>query len=186
MLCTVARETEAETSMDAEGAEFARLLVRHDRALLRYITTFIPRRDDAEEVLQRAAVTLWEKYGEFDATREFLPWALRIAYFEVLNFRKELARNRLVFREDLLQSLAESYEAEMPILEARRAALGECLKALNPQDLALLRRRYCDSTTIAALSSEQGRTVKSLYRRLDRLRELIARCVERHSAPRAT
>ena len=31
---------------DSAGAEFARLLVRFDRPLLRYIMTFIPRRDD--------------------------------------------------------------------------------------------------------------------------------------------
>jgi RNA polymerase sigma-70 factor (ECF subfamily) len=171
--------TDPSPPMAAHGSEFAQLLVRHDRALLRYIMTFIPRRDDAEEVLQRAATVLWEKFDEYDRERDFLPWALSVAYFEVLNFRKELARSRLVFREDVLHAVAETREAVEPQLEAQRTALGECLGKLDTEGLALLRRRYSDSATVASLASETGRTAKALYRRLDRLRELISQCVER-------
>jgi RNA polymerase sigma-70 factor (ECF subfamily) len=161
------------------GPEFARLLVRHDRALLRYILGLIPRRDDAEEVLQRTATVLWEKFAEYDRGREFLPWAIRFAYFEVLNFRKQIARDRLVFREEVMEALAEARQAQEPQLEAQRRALRHCLDELSPADQALLKRRYADSETIAELADEQGRTAKALYRRLDRLREAIARCVER-------
>jgi hypothetical protein len=45
----------------------------------------------------------------------------------------------------------------------------------------LLQRRYSDNATIKDLSDETGRTVKSLYRRLDRIRELVAACVDRNS-----
>ncbi|WLD12240.1 sigma-70 family RNA polymerase sigma factor [Planctellipticum variicoloris] len=162
--------------------DFARLLVQHDRAVLRYIMTFIPRRDDAEEVLQRTATVLWEKFEEYDAAREFLPWALRVAYFEVLTFRKEAARSRLVFCEDVIEKLAETRQGECPILEAQQSALQECLAKLTGDSAALLRRRYCDSQTVPELAAESGKTAKSLYRRLDRLRELIAACVERRLA----
>src|SRR5262245_64188334 len=147
-----------------QGPDFAKLLVRHDRALLRYIQTFIPRRDDAEEVLQRAATVLWEKFGDYDNERDFLPWALRVTYFEILNFRKEIARSRLVFREDVMEALAETREQQASVFDDQRAALVECLKRVGDEGISLLRRRYCDSTTIASLAQEQGRTAKSLYR----------------------
>jgi len=162
----------------AAGADFARLLVQHDRAIFRYILTFVSRHGDAEEVLQRVATVLWEKFAEYDRARDFLPWAFRVAYFEVLNFRKERARNRHVFGEVVLEALAETREAQSPILEAQQQALQECLRKLSPDSAALLRRRYCDSETVAALAAETGKTAKSLYRRLDRLRDLIAECVQ--------
>lgn len=165
-----------------QGPDFAQLLVRHDRALLRYIQTFIPRRDDAEEVLQRAATVIWEKFGEYDDQRDFLPWALRVTYFEILNFRKEIARSRLVFREDVIEAVAETRQRNESVLEDQRAALTECLKGVGDEGISLLRRRYCDSATIASLAEEQGRTAKSLYRRLDRLREMITECIERRLA----
>ena len=68
--------------------EFARLLTNHDRELRRYISLFVSRRDDVEEVLQQTAIMLWEKFAEYDPQREFLPWAIRFAYYEILNFRK--------------------------------------------------------------------------------------------------
>lgn len=164
---------------DLAGTEFARLLVRFDRPLLRYIMMFIPRRDDAEEVLQRTATVIWEKFDEFDRQREFLPWAVRVAYFEVLNFRKQIARDRLVFREEVIEALAETQQSLASRLEAQRQALRLCLSELTADDQALLRRRYGDSETVAALADERGKTAKTLYRRLDRLRETISRCAHR-------
>src|SRR5262245_66285386 len=111
--------------------------------------TLLPRRDDAEEVLQRTATVLWEKFGEYDREREFLPWALRVAYFEVLNFRKQIARDRLVFREDVMEMLAEARQSQVAQLEAQRRALALCLGELSEQDQALLRRRYADSEPVA-------------------------------------
>lgn len=165
------------------GENFARLLVQNDRALFRYILTFVSRHGDAEEILQRVATVLWRKFPEYDPAREFLPWAFRVAYFEILKFRTEAGRNRLIFREDVLEALAETRQAQSPILEAQQQALQECLGKLNADSAALLRRRYCDSETVASLATEKGTTVKSLYRRLDRLRDLIADCIERRVGP---
>ncbi len=145
--------------------------------------TLLPRRDDVEEVLQQTAVALWEKFDEFDPQQEFLPWATRFAYFQVLNFRKELARTRLVYSEEVMKSLAETRAELSEELEERRAALRHCLAKLKTEDRSLLERRYAESLTVKSLAEESGRTVKSLYRRLDRIRELIATCIERDTTP---
>lgn len=168
--------------MSQPGNEFARLLVTYDREMLRYIMALIPRRDDAEEILQRAALVLWERFEEFDQEREFLPWALRVCYFEVLNFRKEKARSRLVFSEEVMGLLVQSRTEQQALLDQRRSALSGCLAKLSDEDRRLLERRYTDSATIQSLSEECGKTAKSLYRRLDRVRELVLKCVERSVA----
>lgn len=164
------------------GELFSQLLVKHDRAILRYIMTFIPRRDDAEDVLQRTASAVWKRFPEYDSSREFLPWAIHLAYFEVLNYRKEIARGRLVFHEDLLHALAETHEACAPLLDAQIDALQECLKHLGPEEAALLRQRYCDSEPVASLARQEGITIKSIYRKLDRLRDRVAQCMQRRLA----
>ena len=169
--------TQSET-LDA-GDDFSRLLVRYDRALFRYILTFVSRHGDAEEILQRVATVLWRKFSEYDRTRDFFPWASRVAYFEILKFRTEAARNRLFFREDVLEVLAETRQIQSPVLEAQQQALQECLGKLSADSAALLQRRYCDSETVVAMAIEKGTTAKTLYRRLDRLRDMIADCIER-------
>lgn len=159
------------------GAEFAQHLVRSNPSLMRYVLTLLPRRADADEVLQRVAVILWQRFGEYDRTREFLPWAIRLTYFEVLNYRKEYARGRLVFRDEVVTALADCRPEYDELGELRRIALEKCLKKVDAAGRSLLRRRYCDSESIADLAVEWGQTAKSLYRRLDRLRASIADCV---------
>lgn len=166
-------------AVEVNSLEFSQHLLRHDKRILRYIMTFIPRREDAEEVLQRVATALWEKYAGFDRDREFLPWALRFAYIEVLNFRKEQARNRLVFDVELLDRLKETREQLDPMLERQRTALQFCLKRIDEVGLSLLRRRYCDSERACSIAEESGQSIKALYRKLDRIREKIAHCIEK-------
>lgn len=169
--------------MSDAGRTFATLLVSNDQHLRRYISLFLHRRDDVEEVLQQTAASLWEKFDQFDTSREFLPWATRFAYFEVLNFRRNKARDRVFFTEDVMEAIAEAQAEVSDELKRRRDTLQECLSKLNRDDLQLLQRRYSDETTIKALSEETGKTVKSLYRRLDRIREIVAACVDRKFLP---
>lgn len=165
-----------------DGGLFASLIVKNDRRLLRYIMTLVPRRNEAEEILQRTATALWENFDQYDTTREFYPWASRFAYFEILKYRRDHARERLVFRDDVLQDLAETRASMEDGLERRREALVLCLAELVAQDVELLRRRYCGQDSIAQMAQEIGATAKSLYRRLDRIRERLANCVSRRVA----
>ncbi len=163
---------------DPENA-FAGHLAANDKELRRYIALFVPRRDDVEEILQQTALVLWEKFADYDNDREFLPWAIRFAYFEVLNFRKHRARRRFLHSEETLLALAEARHELSEELIQRHSALKHCLAKLSAKDRSLLERRYSDSSSVKSLAEESGRTVKALYRRLDRIRELIFECVDR-------
>ena len=160
------------------GQEFARLLVSSDRELRRYISVFLQRRDDVEEVLQSTATVLWEQFDAYDRNREFLPWAMRFAYFEVLNFRKMHARSRLIYGSEAMARIMETHEEIREDLEDRRRHLGDCLQSLTDNDRLLVNRRYGEASTILELAKSMDRTVKSLYRRLDRVRELLTKCVD--------
>ncbi|GAA4434837.1 sigma-70 family RNA polymerase sigma factor [Bremerella cremea] len=161
---------------------FVELIVKHERALMRYIRSMFPRSDDAEEVWQSTAIVLWEKFDEFDPERDFLPWAQRFAYFEGLQRRRKIARDRMVFSESVLQSLAETHDASREHLNRRSRALQACVEQLAAQDASLLRSRYESEVTIGELAQRMQTTAKTLYRRLDRIRDKLAQCVRRRVA----
>jgi len=165
-----------------DGLLFSQLLLRHERALFRYIMMFVHRRDDAEEVLQRTATSLWQKFNEYDRSREFLPWAFRFTYFEILTYCKEEKRIQTLFRTEVLDSLDTARHQMGSILEAQHVALQECLKEIGSESLELLQRHYGDSKSVVELAEETGKTVKSLYRKLDRVRERLATCITRKLA----
>ncbi|MEW4452947.1 sigma-70 family RNA polymerase sigma factor [Bremerella sp. JC817] len=167
---------------DRDPTPFVELIVKHERALMRYIRSMFPRPDDAEEVWQSTAIVLWEKFDEFDPERDFLPWAQRFAYFEGLRRRRKIARDRMVFSESAMQSLAETHDASREHLNRRSRALQDCVDQLTAQDASLLRSRYESEVTIGELAQQMQTTAKSLYRRLDRIRDKLAQCVRRRVA----
>lgn len=168
-----------ESEKRTQQRDLASLLLLHGGALRRHIMIFLPRADDLEEVLQRTAISIWERFDQYDPERSFVSWAVQLAHYEVMNYRKEFARSRLIFSEELLEELALAQDAEHSALEGQIAALKECLRGLDRESLDLLNRRYCLSETAAQMSLEIGKTVKSIYRRLDRLRERLYQCIER-------
>lgn len=169
-------------SEQRDPTSFVEMIVKYERPLMRYIRSLLPRIDDAEEVWQATAIVLWEKFDEFDHEREFLPWAQKFAYFESLKQRRKVARDRMVFSENAMQAIADTHAASQDKLDLRSKALQKCMESLVSGDVALLRSRYDSNTTIGELATKMNTTAKTLYRRLDRIRDKLAQCVRRRIA----
>ena len=104
-----------ESEHSGNDEHFVRLLTRHERALYRYVVSLLPAAQEADDVMQDTATVLWKKFSDYDASRPFLPWAMRFAYFEVLKLRRRRGRNRLVFSDELMEKLADEYPVEEPL-----------------------------------------------------------------------
>ena len=77
--------------------------------LYAYICSLTGNSIAAQNVLQEANLVLWDKAAEFDPSRPFLPWAYTFAYMQVLAWRKKRRRDRLVFDEDLMSRISDSF-----------------------------------------------------------------------------
>lgn len=56
------------------------LMTRHQRQIFSYIYTLVPRRHDAEDLLQETSVVICEKFEEFRPGTDFVAWACQIAW----------------------------------------------------------------------------------------------------------
>lgn len=90
----------------ARYEEFVERYSQHHGRLLAYVFRLLPHRQDAEDVLQRTSIALWRKYAQFDPSGDFLAWACTVAHFEVRNFLRTAARDRLRFGDALIEQLA--------------------------------------------------------------------------------
>ena len=52
--------------------------------------------------MQTVSIAAWTKFDRFDPETDFARWAATIARFEVLNYRRSKARDRLVFDEGIV------------------------------------------------------------------------------------
>src|SRR5437763_3085610 len=85
--------------MESTQSEFVQEMIAAQAGLRLFLHSMLMDPDAADELLQRTNVVLCEKADEFTAGTNFPSWARRVAHFEVLTYRRRLARERqrLVF-----------------------------------------------------------------------------------------
>jgi RNA polymerase sigma-70 factor (ECF subfamily) len=168
----------AGSSTAAQIVEFERLFSQCEPDIKAFIFTLLPHWPDAEDVLQRTRIVLWQKFLQFQPGSNFKAWALQVARFEVSNFRRTQRSDRLCFDDELVDSLAEVHGSLIDELERRRAALDQCLKKLRTSDRQIIRHCYGPrATTIKVAAERLRRPVNTLYKALNRIRRTLAECV---------
>jgi RNA polymerase sigma-70 factor (ECF subfamily) len=176
---SVDRTEEKPSAAVAEPYEqFVQLFVRHEPAIRGFVRSLFPAAQHADEILQETCLVLWRKFGEFEPGTDFLAWALTIARFEALKFRRKLARDRHVFSPDLLATLAEEAAAEIDRRQEERRALETCIQRLPQKQRDLIRAAYVPGVTIKEVAEQVGRSATSLYKALNRLRLLLLKCIQ--------
>ena len=167
------------TTLRADGQrEFVRLWTAASRRVHSYILTLVLNWTDAEDLLQDVGVTAWEKFGEFDARKDFVAWACGIARNKVLTFNQQSVR-RLVISSELVEQLTDAVRLESAALEQQHEALQDCLSRLNEMDRQLLRLRYTPDLSVKVVSAETGRSVDAIYKSLQRIYARLNECVSR-------
>ncbi len=158
--------------------EFVRQLTAAQTSLYAYILTLLPDRAAAQDVLQETNLTLWHKFKEFQPGTSFLAWGCRIAYFKVLNHRRSLNRDRLVFDDELLEILAERHSERIQEADRREEALKKCLEHLPADHRSLIERRYAPGASVQNLAAAEGKSVGALSQMLYRIREALLNCIQ--------
>ncbi len=165
---------------DAEEL-FVQLFAANERHLRAFVRSMGLGWAEVDDVTQTVSLVMWRKWNEFEAGTNFLAWARVIARFEVLKARRTLARDRHVFREDLMDLLADAAEEEMldHSNEDFHEALQKCLQTLPDKSRKLIAAAYHEENgTIRELAEELGKSATALYKSLDRIRKKLQECIE--------
>lgn len=162
--------------------EFVFLLARHERLLGAYVMTMVPHPADADDILQEAKVVMWRHFGKFERGTNFAAWGRKIAFHQVLAFRKRKQRDRLDFSDDFLRVVSEEVERQGDQLERRERALHRCVEKLPPDHREALQLRYHEDLSLEDMAARLGRTVGALYRLLSRVRHVLHDCVTKSIA----
>ena len=170
------------TTEQSKQERFVAALSASQSGLLRYIYSLMPDPNRVNDVLQETNIVLWRKVDEFDESRPFMPWARRIAHFQVLAELRDRSRDRLVLDENLVNLMADEIETETEEPGLQMNALEHCLSLLDPSKRALVLDRYRDGSSVQEIAASLDRPVGSLSQTLYRIRQALMKCVERATA----
>lgn len=165
---------------DDERAEhFIQLLAANERRLAAYVMTFVSAAADADDVLQETKLALWRSFDQFQPGTNFGAWARQAAFNRILDFRKRKGREnrRLVFSDDCMKQLADTFESNAEQRESEMEQLSNCVARLSPSHRQIVTLRYAEGLPVEQLANRIDRTVAATYRVLSRVRLNLRDCV---------
>jgi RNA polymerase sigma-70 factor (ECF subfamily) len=163
---------------DGRTNEFMQLLTGIQSRLYAYICSMIGDATGALDVLQETNVVLWDKAGEYDQSRPFPPWAFRIAYLQVLAYRKRCLRSRLVFDESLISKMTEEFLSRDEDHATLLDALACCLEKLPGFRRELIDCRYGRGESVEQMAKRFRKTPNVISASLYRVRKCLLSCIE--------
>lgn len=163
---------------------FLELLTAHERSLALYVHGLVPRDAAAEDILQQTKLLLWKHFDDFQIGTNFLAWARKVAFHQILTHRRQKKREHLCLDEEALEALghAVSELAEAP--SQRQEALRDCLVKLPTEHRQLVQLRYFDELEIDQIAERVQRTEAAVYRALSRVRMTLMECVQQQMEAR--
>lgn len=161
---------------------FVELVVSHQRQIYSYILTLLPDPDRACDVLQQTNLVLWRDADRYSEGTNFHAWACKVAYFQVLDFRNKMRRDRLRFSQELLEELERELQSDADDEPRRLIAMRKCVKELSGDHRDLLGRRYGRGESVPAIATTVGRSQASVANALYRIRVALLHCIERRMA----
>ena len=168
----------ADFSNQGHTPAFVGHLTGCQSSLYAFISALLGGAEGAGDVLQETNIVLWNKAGDFDPSRPFLPWAYTFARFQVMAWRKKQSRDRLILDDELVDRVAADFVALDLTAELQLEALEGCLSKMAPSQRQLLDSRYTHGEAVNEIAVRMGREENAISASLYRIRRALMRCVE--------
>lgn len=159
--------------------DFVSLISTNQRRILAYIITLVPNRHDAEEIMQETTVLMWEKRGDFVSGTDFVAWGARIAYYKILNYRKQIVKHRHLIMDDSQfarieqQAMSKCRQSEEVLYK-----LDECIRKISGPDRRLIRMKYSQNISASEIAVRINKSVRSVYLAITRIHNVLLSCIE--------
>jgi RNA polymerase sigma-70 factor (ECF subfamily) len=162
-----------------QAEKFASLWTTAQSTIASFIRTLVPDYQQADEVLQRVAVTLVRKFDQYDESRSFAAWAVGFAKYEVLYYRRERATDKHLFGDDIVEQIASRYELLADDADPLRDALRQCVDQLEGRSRKVLELRYRRGLKSIDIAEEMTLSDGAVRMLLCRIRQSLRHCIER-------
>ena len=165
---------------DKRTLEFLKLFVRHQQEIYAYILTLVPHLHDADDLFQDGMTVMWQKFDQFQPGTNFAAWGIQIMRFQILDYRRNQARNRHILMEN---SLFEMLMDHMPAIQdeaaARIEALHKCMTLLDDRARRIIKMRYERNISVEKIASYLKLSRRHVYHILGQITSVLLRCMRR-------
>jgi RNA polymerase sigma-70 factor (ECF subfamily) len=159
--------------------DFVDLMTQHQGRLYGYLLSLSADPDAANDILQEANIVLWKQWQQFQPGSNFTAWAFRVAHFQFMAYRQRQLRDKTLFSDELLATLASEAREIDEWHEERSAALEKCLERMPDRSREAIRMRYADELKVSDMAEILQRSANAVSQILFRARQWLIECVQK-------
>lgn len=156
---------------------FVSLLTANYYNIHSFIMTMVPNKSDAEDIMQNTFIYMWEHFGDYSPGTRFFSWAVTIAKFQVLTYRKTNTRSKIRLSEKALDLIAEENLKLSTQMDERYEALQKCLKKLPEEESDFLKKKFIQGSTVKKIAEDIGASLNVVYKRLSKIKGMLLNCI---------
>lgn len=161
----------------SRGELFSQLLMANRHRIYGFIYSLLHKHQASEDLMQEVSMILWRKFDQFEEGTDFAAWAMSVARFCALNWRRKQARLPLPLEDEDLMKLADEAVAVGCDMEDWRDDLQHCLAKLPKRCQMVLGARYQEDTSAQKIAEMQSISVRSVYLLLEKAHRLLLDCI---------
>jgi RNA polymerase sigma-70 factor (ECF subfamily) len=158
---------------------FFQFYLQNQNRLYAYILMLVPNSSDADDILQQTSSIMWEKFDTYNLDASFGAWASSIAKYVIFNHYKKKRRSHVIFKDEMLEIIAENAIASTRDTDERLTLLKVCVEKLSSNDRKLIKIRYEQGLKIKDIAERVGRPVQGFYKTMNRIHNLLLNCIRR-------
>ncbi|HDS84334.1 MAG TPA: sigma-70 family RNA polymerase sigma factor [Phycisphaerales bacterium] len=162
-----------------QKADFIGLFAANSSRINSFIFCMVPNESDAEDIMQETTMTMWQKFDAYKHGTDFVAWAVTIAKYKILEFRRKNKAKHLQLDETVLSLLEKDSQRLFDDTDQRTRALRQCLQKLHKKDRDFLKLKYSEGLTAKKISHRIGVSLAAVYRVNARLNAQLLGCVQR-------
>lgn len=162
-----------EEPREEKRQRFTRLFSELQPVLLSSLSNIIQDSESAKDIIQNTAMVLWEKYPDVDDSIRFRKIAFTVMRYEILSFRRDKARSRVIFDEHVIQLLVDESTVSPPRMSLEQELLEKHIAGLPPEEKKLLFEAYQPDIQINLMAEESGKSPMALYKKLQKIRSKL-------------
>lgn len=165
---------------DKRTLDFLGLFVRHQQEIYAYILTLVPHVSDADDLFQDGMTVMWRKFDQFKPGTNFAAWGIQIMRYQILEYRRNLARSKRVPIEDsLFEALMDYIPSIQDEVAMRIEALRKCQALLDDRAKRIIKMRYEHNTPVEEIASYLKLSRRHVYHILGQINSVLLRCMRR-------
>ena len=163
--------------MDQEKS-FLEVYLKHQDEIRAYVNAVERQASARDDIFQEVSMVLVKKFESYNSEQPFSYWAKGVAKNVILNRWKKVGRSKILFSEEVMEVIRDSFEKVEEESSDQRTALRDCIKKLPINSRQILTHKYEDRLSVEDVAQKVNRSFESVKKTFFRLRTKLRECIE--------